>query len=129
MAWEIAGDIRTFEAGGDLSSDQHRFVMLSAGKVIVCTAVTDKPVGILQNKPAATGRAASVMIRGCSKVIAAADLAVGNEVGTDDDGEAVAYVHGTDSTKYIVGYVVDENANAGELATIEFNCVNAGRGA
>lgn len=128
MAWEIQGDIRSYEAGADLSAAQYKFVKFSAGKVVVCDAVTDLPVGILQNKPT-SGHMAAVMINGCSKVVGGADLAFGNLVGPDTSARAAAYVHGTDTTKYIVGYVVEENTAADELCTIEFNCVSAGRAA
>ena len=51
MAYETIGiDIGTFTASADLSSSQYYFVKMSAeGTVTVCAAVTDKPIGVLQN--------------------------------------------------------------------------------
>jgi hypothetical protein len=69
------------------------------------------------------------MISGISKVQADADLTPGNQVGTSADGQAAAYVPGTDTTKYIVGEVLTDNTAAGGIVSILFNCAGAGRGA
>lgn len=130
MAFEGAGHIESLEAAGDLSAAQYKFVKLdSNGQVAVCTGVTDKPIGILQDKPAAAGRVAQVMLYGVSKVQGDANLAKGDQIGTSVDGQAAAYVPGTDTTKYIVGEVLLDNAAAAGLATVAFNCLGAGRGA
>jgi hypothetical protein len=77
-------------ASADNSTKQHRFVKVSGDLTItVCAASTDKPIGILQNKPA-SGAAADVMITGVSKVILAATLSAGAEVMSDANGAAVA---------------------------------------
>lgn len=130
MAFEIPGFCDgTRVAGGDLSTSQFKFVKLnSSGQVVAMAANTDKPYGILQNKPA-SGATAEVMLLGISKVQGDADLTKGNQVGSSADGQAAAYVPGTDTTKYIVGEVLDDNAAVGGLATIAFNCLGAGRGA
>jgi hypothetical protein len=132
MAFEIPGRMDgTRPAGADLSAaaNQHKFVKLnSSGQVVLCSAATDKPYGVLQNRPAA-GQAAAVMIDGISKVQADANLTVGDKVGTSADGQAAAYVPGTDTTKYIVGEVLTDNGAAGELVSIQFDCAGASRGA
>ena len=63
MAYESPGiDIGTFTAAADLSAKQFYFVKLaSATTVNVCTAITDLPIGILQNDPA-SGEQAVVRI-------------------------------------------------------------------
>lgn len=130
MAFEMPGMVVPREAAGDLSAAQYKFVKLdSNGRVAVCTAATDKPFGILQDKPAALGRVAQVMVYGVSKVQGDANLAKGDQVGTSADGQAAAYVPGTDTTKYIVGEVLEDNSVAGGFASIAFNCLGAGRGA
>ena len=132
MAFEVPGNTDgTRPAGADLSAagNQYKFVKLnSSAAVVLCSAVTDKPYGVLQNRPA-SGQAAAVMTSGVSKVQADADLTKGNTVGTSADGQAAAYVHGTDTTKYIVGEVITDNAAAGELVSIQFDCASAGRAA
>jgi len=130
MAYEIPGTTLSLEASGDLSASQYKFVKLDTnGRVVVCTGVTDKPIGILQDKPGALGRACQVMVSGVSKVQGDANLTKGDQVGTSADGQAAAYVPGTDTTKYIVGEVLEDNSAAAGLATIAFNCLGAGRGA
>lgn len=130
MAFEIPGFTDgTRVAGGDLSSSQYKFVKLnSSGQVVDIAANTDKPYGILQNAPA-SGGSAEVMLMGISKVQGDADLTKGNQIGASADGQAAAYVPGTDTTKYIVGEVLEDNSAAGGYATVAFNCLGAGRGA
>lgn len=119
----------SFEAGADLSAKQFYFVKLSANnKVVVCAAVTDVPIGVLQNKPT-SGQTAEVTICGITKVSGDADLSAGNQIGTSADGQAAAYAPGTDTTKYIVGQVIEDNGAAGGLITATINCLNPHRGA
>lgn len=123
MAYEIPGQMISFQAAADLSAYQFRFVKLDAnGQVNICSAATDIPIGILQDKPAAQGRAANVMLDGISKVVGGANLAKGDQVGTDNQGRAVALVAGTDTTKYAVGQIMEDNSVAGGLCTINFDC-------
>jgi hypothetical protein len=130
MAWE-QGPFQKLvghTAGGDLSGSQYRFVKLAANKtVVVCTALTDKPIGVLQNKPT-SGQAAEVVMSGATKLVAGADLALGALVGTAADGRAAAKTPGTDVTHYIVGNVLEENTAAGGIVTAQINCVSAARG-
>lgn len=129
MAFEIPLFQISRTAGGDLSSSQFKFVKLnSSGQVVDIAAVTDIPVGVLQNKPA-SGAEATVMVAGITKVQGDADLSKGNQIGTSADGQAAAYVAGTDTTKYIVGQVLDDNSAAGGLATALISCFNPHRAA
>lgn len=126
MAYEIPGFCISLEASGDLSTKQYYFVKLDTnGQVAVCAAVTDNPIGILQDKPAAQGRACTVMVQGVSKVSSDANLAINDMVGPSADGQAAAYVHGTDTTKYIVGRVLRDGDAAAQMSTILFDCSGA----
>lgn len=132
MAYEIPGMCITLPQGGDLTSNQFKFVKLnSSGQVVVIAANTDKPIGIQQDVPnsSTTGESVTVMLYGVSKVQGDADLARGNQIGTSADGQAAAYAPGTDTTKYVVGEVLEDNSAAAGLATVAFNCLGAGRGA
>lgn len=130
MAYEIPGTLITLEASADLSAKQFYFVKLdSNGQVAVCAAVTDIPVGILQDKPAAANRACTVMVDGISKVSSDAALTPGNQIGCSADGQAAAYAAGTDTTKYIVGQVLVGSGAAAGLATVLFDCKSPARGA
>lgn len=129
MAYEIPLFSFTLEAAADLSSSQYKFVKLdSSGNAAAIAAATDIPVGVLQNKPT-SGQAAEIMALGISKVQGDADLAKGNQIGTSADGQAVALTAGTDTTKYIVGQVLEDNTAAGGLITALINCINPHRAA
>lgn len=119
----------TLNAGADLSTKQYRFVKLDAsGNAVVCAAVTDKPVGVLQNNPT-SGQAAEIVVIGLTKVSTDAALAIGDLVGTASDGQAAAYVAGTDTTKYVVGQALVTSGGADELTSIIVNCASLHRGA
>ena len=124
MAYESPGtDIGTFTAAADLSAKQYHFVVLaSATTVNVATAITNAPIGILQNDPE-SGEQAVVRISGVSKVVADGTLAAGNFIGTSADAHADAISPGTDTTVYMTGQCV-EAASAGETTTMILNITN-----
>jgi len=80
----------SYQANADLSAKQYFLVKRHSteGQCALVAAATDIPLGILQNKPAAAGRAAEVMILGRSKaqVAAATDIAIGDKLGPDANG-------------------------------------------
>jgi hypothetical protein len=103
-------------ADEDLSNDQYRIVILDAtsGKVRRPNAITDIPLGVLQNAPDAADKAAVVRPIGCggiSKIQLGATLAIGAIVGMEyvsasDAGKAQAAV----ATQYPVGVLLDGGA-------------------
>jgi len=104
----------------DLSAKQYYFVKLSAANTVnVCTAITDIPIGILQNKPE-SGEAATVCLFGISKVSADGTLAAGNLIGTSADSQADAIAAGTDTTVYTMGQAL-ETAAAGDTVSMLLN--------
>ena len=121
--------IYTADAGGDLSAAQFKFVKLSAGQVVVCTAITDKVLGILQNKPDAAGKAAQVLMSGITKLSADSAIAVDDLVGTSTDGQGDTIVAGTDTTVYAVARCVGAAGAAGQLATVAINTLSLSRAA
>jgi len=124
MAYEAIGqDIGTFTAAADLSAKQYHFVVLaSATTVNVATAITNAPIGILQNKPE-SGQQAIVRISGVSKVVADGTLAAANFIGTSADAQADAISPGTDTTVYMTGQCI-EAASAGETTSMILNITN-----
>jgi len=117
----------SFKAGGTIT--QYYFVKMSADNtVVVCSAVTDKPIGIAQ-AGASSGDTVEVVIAGVTKVNSDAALTYGNLIGTSADGQVAPYVAGTDTTKYLCGQMLTTTANAGEIGTAVINCVNIARGA
>jgi len=97
LAYEIPGRAITLEASTDLSSYQFRFVGVdSNGKAaLAITSTGDADVlGILQNKPTA-GQAASIMIDGVSKIVAAGStLSAGDLVTNSTAGYATVHSAG-----------------------------------
>ncbi|HEU01793.1 hypothetical protein LCGC14_0519190 [marine sediment metagenome] len=78
------------KAEKDLSSHQFKAMELSgAFQVDLPDSAADIVVGILQNKPAAAGRAAEVRQFGITKWKAGATITVGARVGTTSAGLAV----------------------------------------
>lgn len=130
MAIEYAfGNLISFSAAVDLTANQFQFVTLNtAGQVVLCSAITDLPIGILQNAPRA-GLAASVMTYGVSKLVMAAATAIGSLVGTDAAAKGAIRVNGTDITTYIVGRAIVATAAANGVGTVAFSCLTPNRGA
>lgn len=130
MAVEIPVLCKTFEAAGDLSAKQFYFMKLdSNGRVTTCTGVTDIPVGVLQNKPDALGKAAEVMMLGVSKVSADGAITLPSLIGTSADGQADAIAAGTDTTVYVAGQALEAASAAGNIVTAVINCLAPARAA
>ena len=121
----------SFPAGASLAGLQFTFVKLnSSGQVIPCAAVTDRPIGVVQDTPA-SGGTATVCVMGITKLVtgaaASSGLAVGTDIGTDAAGAGLAIVPGTDTTKYLVGTVIEASVAAAEYCSVWVSCPNAGR--
>jgi hypothetical protein len=124
MAYEIPGLKLSLRAAADLSAptNQFKFVKLDAnGDVIAIAAITDIPIGVLQNTPA-LGQEAEVMGDGITKLQADAALTPGAVIGTSADGQADIKVLGTDTTEHVCGYVLQGAAAAGNLCTARIVC-------
>lgn len=130
MAFEIPGRKITRVCGASsLATKKHHFVKLHTdGTAIITAAVTDRPYGLLQNNPG-VGQEAEIMRDGVSKCVAGAGgVAIGNLIGTANNGTGVPYAFGADTTKFIVGVALSDAA-AGELFSLDFSCVSPPRGA
>jgi hypothetical protein len=124
MAYESPSiSIGTLTAAADLSAKQYHFVSLATATTVnVCSAITNAPIGILQNNPT-SGQQAIVQLFGISKVVADGTLAAGNFIGTSADGQADAISPGTDTTVYMTGQCI-QAASAGETTTMFLNITN-----
>lgn len=124
MAHQVPVLVQTYKAAGDLSAKQFYFVKLSAADTVdVCSAATDRAIGVLQNKPDAANKAAEVMLLGISKVSSDAALSRMDLIGPAADGQADAKTPGTDTTEYIHGVVIEASGGAGQLASALISCV------
>lgn len=129
MAYEANMIVRSFVTGGvSLATKQYLAVKLSADDtVVICDGATDKPIGILQNKPG-IGATAEVCVFGFTKWQGDADLAAGDLVGTSADGQADAKTPAGAGTEFYIGQVIEGNSAAGGLATVFINCATPGLG-
>jgi len=116
-----AGSIsRTYAANADLSTKLYFLVKrhTTAGQVALVAGATDIPVGLLQNKPAAAGRAAEVMMLGWSKadVEATTDIAIGDKLGPNTDGRLIKKT----TDKDVVNAIAEEAATSatGDIITV-----------
>lgn len=112
MAYDVPGFRRSYLTAGDLSASQYKFVKMSGATVVAVAATTDKAVGVLENKPAAAGRAATVMISGVCKVKASKSFAAGVPVFLAADGR----VTDVEATNEPVGLA--ESASSGSDSVV-----------
>lgn len=120
MATEVPGYSVSVPAGADLSTSQYKFVKLNtSGQAIAIAAITDTPLGILQNKPL-SGEMATVLVYGISKAQADVALTAADPVATSIDGQA----SNTGASARRVGQVIKGAAAAGNLATVLIDCAN-----
>lgn len=90
MAYEENLDCITLEAGADLSAKQYFFVTQAAGDGQVDpTGDGLLANGVLQNKPDAAGKAATIAVRGVTKISAGAAFSRGDILSSDGNGEAI----------------------------------------
>ena len=124
MAFEAPSfAIPGLEANADLSSDQHKIVKMTTTKLRVALASVDGEVvlGILQNKPSAAGKAATVVCLGVSKVVAGEALVAGDLWGTGSAGKAKKIEvsnTGADTGDFAMGTVLIGVGAANEVATV-----------
>ncbi len=119
----------TLEAAGDLSDYRYHFMKNSSGQVTVASAVTDPCVGVLQDKPAAQGRAAELVICGETKLVAGDAINALALITTDTSGHAVTCTPGQDTTTYILGRALEAAGAAGDIIRCAVNCINPARAA
>lgn len=111
MAYEDPGKMITREASADLSASQYCFVDLDANGRVAVNGDGAQAIGVLQNDPAALGRAAAVMINGITKIKVAGTLTAGDDVSSDSSGRATTPVTGD----RILGRVLESSTGANQI--------------
>lgn len=94
---------------------QYHFVVVSGVHTVGLADANDHVVGVLQNKPQITGQAATVGIRGPSKVVSDAGITAGTVVYSSADGQATATSNGGGNA---CGVALSTTTNAGEILTV-----------
>ena len=114
-AKEFRDDDLTLIAGSDLSALKHTIVRITGEQTCgVATVATQKPEGILQNKPV-SGAAALVRTRGKSKAVAGAAITVGARLMWGTGGKVIT-LSGT--TNYVIGVALQAAGADGDLIEI-----------
>ena len=112
--------IGSLSAASDLSTKQYHFVKLaSATTVDIVSASTDKPIGVLLNKPG-SGEAAEIALFGIVKVKAHGSLNVADVIGTTSAGKAEG---GIGATQFVCGQAI-ETSSANDIVTVFLNISN-----
>lgn len=93
---------------------QYHFVKVTGvHQVGIAGAADTAVIGVLQNKPQNTGNAATVGIRGVSKVVSDVAITAGDAIKVSSDGQAAKTGSGP-----VVGVALNTTANAGELVSV-----------
>ncbi len=111
------------EAGADLSSSQYKCIQLNSSKKAVdVTAITNIPLGILQNDPvtAQPAHVTPISAGGISLIRLGATLSAGDLIGTGTDGRAVADA----STNYNLGILM-EGGDADDIVPVLLGSLTA----
>ena len=103
------------EAAADLSAAQFTFCVIdSNGQLAQVSSAGGDADGVLQNAPAAQGRAAALAYAGKVKVVAGATVAAGAKVQSDASGRAIAAASGD----HVLGKALTAAASAGNLIEV-----------
>lgn len=94
-------------ANADLSASQFCFVVVNSSGNVATAGTGAKIDGVLQNKPGAAARAATMAIDGVTKVRVGAAVTAGDDLTPDSTGRAV-----TGATGDVIGGRALEDATA-----------------
>jgi len=121
MAFKENQENVTYEAGSDMSANQFYFVSLSADGQVDTTGDGARAIGVLQNKPSAAGRAATVATDGKVRVSCGGSVTSGGLVASDANGQAVDAASGD----WILGEAT-EAGSSDEVITVDLQ-LNTGK--
>lgn len=114
---EFPGQMIPGEAAADLSAGQYRAVVIDSNGQFARAGAGVAIAGVQQNKPAAQGRAISVMKDGVSKAEAGAAITAGAKVTTDANGKFVAATTGD----FVSGFAWTAAGADGEIFSLWMN--------
>jgi len=116
MAYGNNARSETLLANSDLSTKQGFFLKAVSGtpRHAELASTGDRVVGVLQDKPAALGRAATVQVEGIAKVVAAGTVTAGSPVMSDSTGRAA----NATGSNFVAGVCEQGTVAAGEIAVV-----------
>lgn len=89
MSYENSLTCISMPAAGDLSTKQYKVVAVNSDGRVAVAGAGVFGIGILQDKPAALGRACTVAVAGVSMAMAGDTVAAGARVTADANGDLV----------------------------------------
>lgn len=109
---------RSFLAGEDLSEKKWHFVTLETdGKVDIADADAEDCIGVAMTNPNAENKAVTVALWGIVKVEAGGTIAIGDEIATNNAGEAIDKNDSASATARTLGVALSGAAD-GEYVEI-----------
>jgi hypothetical protein len=115
MAYQEIVKSISLEASSDLSSSQYLFVDANSdGEAAVVSSAGAKAIGVLQNNPAAQGRAATVAVQGVVKVVAGAAIAKGAEIASSAAGKAATAT----SSQIVLGISMTDTTADSQIVSV-----------
>tara|TARA_Y100000590_G_scaffold401512_1_gene486426 strand:- start:118 stop:492 length:375 start_codon:yes stop_codon:yes gene_type:complete len=118
MAYSESATVITLPASADLSASQYCFVSVNTSGEVELSGDDGNPVGILQNKPSAQGRAAEVLIAGVSKIKSGvADFDAGYNAASGASGKGKR----SDTASFRLGIIIETASADGEFGTMVFS--------
>jgi hypothetical protein len=109
----------SFKSSGDLSAGQGKLVKLSAADTVaLVAAATDRPIGVLQNKPKSASEAAEVApLVGRLSIVSdgTTPIAAGDYVGPDASGRVIKK---TTADNVIIGIALEASSAAGVVIAV-----------
>jgi len=111
------GDVTSYKAAHDLSSNQYRFIQVTAANTVGSTGISGTTkCGILQNEPAVAGLGADVMFTGISKLVMGGTCSAGNRLESGTDGRGVIADSGT--TSFCNAEALEAASAAGDIISV-----------
>jgi hypothetical protein len=117
MAFDNFVQSVSLPAAADLSAAQFKLLTVNSSGNAALAGATSLVVGVLQNKPDAAGKAATVAYAGVSKVVAGGSITAGARVTADANGAAVAAASAGDA---VLGVAL-ATASSGDLIPVLIN--------
>lgn len=110
----------TFLADANLAAHAGKIMQKTtvADEVALATAQTQVLIGVLQNKPGAAGRAATVQVAGVAKVEAGAGITVGDVLTADGAGLAITFVPTAATVEWVIGIALTGAGGANEIIEV-----------
>lgn len=108
--------MQSVPAGSDLSAKQYYLVTINSSGELALTGDAGYASGVLQNEPAAQGRAGAIVTQGETRVIAGGAFNAGELLGSNSAGKAVNAA----TNDAVIGQALEAATADGDIVRIDF---------